>query len=1137
MSLEKLTRTDFRTIAVAVFLGLIGLTVAIRYYWVAFPEASIDFKVSRPEIEQRAQTFIQERGFDLGPYRQLTLFRYDDTAKTYLERELGLAEANRLMSSEINVWRWKVRFFKPPEKEELIAWLDPAGNLVGFEHVVEEKAPGARLQKPQAQSVAEVFLHSRLGMNLDQYSLVEDSVEERPNRMDYRFTWERKNFKAKDATYRISADVYGDQIGKVLPFLKVPEQWQRDYQRLRSRNDTWQTLALLFYVPLLIAILFVLIPAIRQRSIQWKPLLWLSAVVGLLEAALNINNLPMFSESFSTAIPYLGLVFIVIIVSLIAGLTIALFTAILAGGGDQVYRELLPEKVSLPRLFTLSGLRTKEFFVSTVVGYSLAAFQVGLIVLFYILARKFGAWSPAEVKYDNFLSTKLPWIFPLTVGVIASTNEEFAFRLFAIPFLKKYLKSTWLAILIPAFVWGFLHSGYPQQPAWIRGVEVGVVGVIFGWVMLRFGILATLVCHYTYDAAVIGLLLLRSHNFYFILAGGLVMDAVLVPLAIAGALYWQYRRFAARTELFNAAQPAAEAVPIPPTPPPAAPPLVPVIVTARYLPLSRAKLGAAAAAAAVALLAWWWFKVETPLESKRWTTTLAGAESIADGFLRSRGVDPTQWRRVTNFHSEFDTSAAEYVRRQGGIKMVSDVWSQRLPFETVGWRVRYFRPLQKEEHIVIVSQTGNIAGYGHILEEKAAGANLTQLEARQQAARYLKDSYRLDLSSWKSVESKLEKRDARTDHELVWEDPKAVIGEAHVRVQSSVRGDEASDSRAFIKVPEDWLREVRRPRVQDFVMVAAIIALIVILLFMGVRLLPQHQFHWHLYLDIAGFVLALFSIDLLNNARTFASGYSTSIPWKTYIFQQSGFALLGFMGVVLSAVLLALAVDVFLAPHRSPQTWVPSGADSRALYYRDGIILGLAGALAYWGVLSVRHYIEARFPQPHRGFGISFASALGSYLPGLSTGTSAFLGALSSIAILAIAAGVYHRYLRTPQRGLAALAIFTFFPAMAGTITAVDVLQRWVFSLILWGVVILAIRYFFDANLLAYLIAATGVSLSGDLLYYLRQPVFRSSAAVATLVALISIFVFLTILQRHAAAHKGVEPGSVSPEPRASSAL
>src|SRR5215472_3083889 len=113
MSLERLTRSDMRIIGAAVLLGALGVGVALRYYASAFPEASIDFKVSRPEIERRARAFLEQRGFNLGPYRQLILFRYDETAKTYLERELGLDQANRLMASDINVWRWKVRFFRP----------------------------------------------------------------------------------------------------------------------------------------------------------------------------------------------------------------------------------------------------------------------------------------------------------------------------------------------------------------------------------------------------------------------------------------------------------------------------------------------------------------------------------------------------------------------------------------------------------------------------------------------------------------------------------------------------------------------------------------------------------------------------------------------------------------------------------------------------------------------------------------------------------------------------------------------------------------------------------------------------------------------------------------------------------------
>jgi hypothetical protein len=344
MSLERFTRSDVRTIVLAVLLGVVGVGVALRYYHVAFPEASIDFKVSRPEIGQRARVFLQQRGFDLTPYRQLILFRFDDTAKTYLERELGLAEANRLMAAEINVWRWKVRFFRPPEKEELVVYLDPAGRLVGFEHIIEERAPGARLEKSQAQSVAEVFLHNHLGLNLEDYTLVEDTLEERPNRLDYRFAWERKNFKAKDATSRIAVGVYGDQVGKVVPFLKVPEQWERDYRRLRSRNETFQTVATVLFVLLLMTALLVLIQRFRQRRIIWKPLLWLGGIVGALFTVYVINSIPLASEGFPTSAPYWIFVAGTILISVVAGVLFTFFIAIRASSPTDSCNFILEEK-------------------------------------------------------------------------------------------------------------------------------------------------------------------------------------------------------------------------------------------------------------------------------------------------------------------------------------------------------------------------------------------------------------------------------------------------------------------------------------------------------------------------------------------------------------------------------------------------------------------------------------------------------------------------------------------------------------------------------------------------------------------------------------------------------------------------
>ena len=78
---ERLTRADLLIVVLSVVLGGLGVFIAMRGFDAAFPEASIEFKVSRPQIEQRARDFLERRGFDLSSFpHQLVVFRYDDTA-------------------------------------------------------------------------------------------------------------------------------------------------------------------------------------------------------------------------------------------------------------------------------------------------------------------------------------------------------------------------------------------------------------------------------------------------------------------------------------------------------------------------------------------------------------------------------------------------------------------------------------------------------------------------------------------------------------------------------------------------------------------------------------------------------------------------------------------------------------------------------------------------------------------------------------------------------------------------------------------------------------------------------------------------------------------------------------------------
>ncbi len=203
----------------------------------------------------------------------------------------------------------------------------------------------------------------------------------------------------------------------------------------------------------------------------------------------------------------------------------------------------------------MPGIRTKEFFRANVIGICLAAAHIGYITVFYIISRRLGAWAPQDLNYENVVSTSFPWVYPLAIGIYAATSEEFLFRFFAIPYLMRMTKSRFLAVVLPAFMWGFLHSNYPQEPAYIRGIEVGLIGIVAGLVMLRWGIWATLTWHYTVDAFLISTSLLRSHGAYLRVSGAIVGGAALIPLAVAAISYISRGGFAADPKLLNSARP------------------------------------------------------------------------------------------------------------------------------------------------------------------------------------------------------------------------------------------------------------------------------------------------------------------------------------------------------------------------------------------------------------------------------------------------------------------------------------------------------------------------------------------------------------------------------------------------------
>ena len=398
LPLERLDGNDAKVLLIWILAGILGAGVAYTYFFRAFPEASVEFKVPRADALAVAKQFAAAQGAQLGGYDSSIVFDVDDTAKTYLEREVGLQQANQMMASEVHIWYWQTRFFRPLQKEEFDVRVDPAGGIVGYAHALEEAAPGARLERAAAQATAESFLRDTLHADLSRYDFREEeaNLTERPARRDWSFSWERRGFRAKDAPYRLTVTLAGDRVSGYNEFLKVPEAWSRDYERLRSSNNLLEFIALIPYAFLIGGCLYVIVSLGRRGLLEWRTGLALGIFLTVLFFLMTMNQWPLDRAGYDTNTPYSSFFLSQVGQAALISVVSALLVVLAVVPGEPLYRIFQPDKIRLDVGFRLPGIRTKEFFRANVIGICLAAAHIGYITVFYIISRKAGRVGAAR---------------------------------------------------------------------------------------------------------------------------------------------------------------------------------------------------------------------------------------------------------------------------------------------------------------------------------------------------------------------------------------------------------------------------------------------------------------------------------------------------------------------------------------------------------------------------------------------------------------------------------------------------------------------------------------------------------------------------------------------------------------------
>ncbi|MFC1853078.1 hypothetical protein ACFL27_23010 [candidate division CSSED10-310 bacterium] len=899
---EKLNKNDSYFIILCLIILISSFWFSSQNFQRAFPEASIDFQLTREEAAQKAEQFLKQVCQVPPDYHQITIFDYDAQAKVFLEREVGIDEANELFDQQVKVWKWSTRWFQPLSREEFTVDITPSGSLMSFTHLVKEDAPGASLESESGLSIAQKFLTEHISVQLSQLNTPEIKTEKREHRIDHSFTWTRNDLTVGEASYRHQVVILGDTVGGYAEGLHIPEDWIRDYTRLRSYNETAGTVDSVVTSIAFICLVVILVLQLRARNIQWGVASAFGFIGFILSLLNHINAFPISLYGYITTESYGAFLSKVFIRTFLISLSLGTIIFLLVAAAETLYRKDFPKMIAVRSLFSWRSIRSKKFFKNILLGYTLAGLFLAYQIIFYLVAESFGAWSPADIPYSNILNTAFPWIAVIFIGFFPAVTEEFFHRVFLISFLRRLVRFRFLAVVIAALIWGFGHASYPNQPFYIRGIEVGFIGIVFGLIFLRYGILPLLVWHYTIDAFYTALVLCRSSNMHYFIMSIFTTGFMLVPFFISLCAYLKTRTFLPTAELTHATIGSVEYKPVRKARPA-------LIGMHEYMPLRKSV--AFITLGILLLIQFFFFMLpETPTVQKvNYKVTPTLVQDRADYFLTKYGGELAKYQSVvylTNnfvrrvdesdveeedlprFNDDRDDLALTYIFQKGGVSVLNTIL-KKIPDRV--WAVRYYQEEQKEEwRFYLKPHDGSLLRFMHLLPKDDPGSQLSEGEALARATTFLQ-SQGLHLQQFELKEHETRKQKQRNDYTFTWEALDPFVGQARERIFLLLRGNSVGEFKRYVKIPEDWEWERQGRDVLFYIRYSLQTLVMVIFSFSALWIIywniRKETIHWGIIFRWATIPTAFVILNVLNVFPITYAHYPTAITFDTFLIDMA----------------------------------------------------------------------------------------------------------------------------------------------------------------------------------------------------------------------------------------------------------
>ena len=507
---------------------------------------SINLSIGQAKALDIAKAYLRDqRKVNVDQYQTSLMFNADDATDRYLQKTIGdVAEEHLVKQLHYDLFYWVVRFFKEKQKEEFKVTVSSAtGQVIGFDHVIEDTAYRPSVDKEKVRQIAFNFLKNTFAIDPSKYIAHGEDVKKYDNRLEYAFSWQNKEIdipwtKSQEkghAKLLSNVKISGNDILEFNKYqFEIPEGFNRYVENLKQ---TGQNLTLVFRLLYIALLVLSIVTVINQRhqvvSRTVKPFyIWLGVCMFVLMLMDVLNSYQDVLFDYPTTQSLGDYVVRQLIENIIGPFFVAVAFVLPALAGESLRFQVVP---SMKKRGFLSVVQSSFCSVNVArqifIGYLAAAVILGAQGFIFNLGFKYcGVWD--ELSWLTQASTTfVPAFTALAIGFQASFSEETMFRLFAINLFKKYGAPTLLAVFLSALMWGFGHTGYEIFPMWFRGVEVTCIGLIMGVFYLRYGLVCVIAAHFLIDSFLSSLPYLLNPKASFDFYSALVV--VTFPLFLA----------------------------------------------------------------------------------------------------------------------------------------------------------------------------------------------------------------------------------------------------------------------------------------------------------------------------------------------------------------------------------------------------------------------------------------------------------------------------------------------------------------------------------------------------------------------------------------------------------------------------